>query len=64
MAYPPEMKKLIQNVERTRSERIAAKKAGKEFRAMTLEERKAMLHHHPDYKEEGRRELAAGPSKG
>src|SRR5512136_654766 len=64
MAYPPELKKLIQNVERTRAERIAAKKAGKEFRAMTLDERKQMLMHHPDYKEEGRRELVAGPSKG
>jgi succinate dehydrogenase/fumarate reductase flavoprotein subunit len=64
MAYPPELKKLIKNVERTRAERIAAKKAGKEFRAMTLEERKEMLHHHPDYKEEGRRALVAGPSKG
>src|SRR5512136_2108451 len=64
MAYPPELKKLIQNVERTRAERIAAKKAGKEFRAMTLDERKEMLHHHPDYKEEGRRALVAGPSKG
>ena len=64
MAYPPELKKLILNVERTRAERIAAKQAGKEFRAMTLDERKAMLEHHPDYKEEGRRELIAGPSKG
>jgi len=64
MAYPPELKKLIQNVEATRAERIEAKKAGKEFRAMTLDERKEMLHHHPDYKEEGRRELVAGPSKG
>jgi succinate dehydrogenase/fumarate reductase flavoprotein subunit len=64
MAYPPELKKLIQNVERTRAERISAKKAGIEFRAMTLEERKQMLHYHPDYKEEGRRELVAGPCKG
>jgi succinate dehydrogenase/fumarate reductase flavoprotein subunit len=64
MAYPPELKKLIQNVERTRAERISAKKAGKEFQALTLEERKLMLRHHPDYKEEGRRELIAGPSKG
>jgi succinate dehydrogenase/fumarate reductase flavoprotein subunit len=64
MAYPPELKKLIQNVERTRNERIAAKKAGREFRAMTLDERKEMLHYHPDYKEDGRRELIAGPSKG
>jgi succinate dehydrogenase/fumarate reductase flavoprotein subunit len=64
MAYPPELKKLIQNVERTRAERIAAKKAGKEFHAMTLDERKEMLRHHPDYREEGRRELVAGPSKG
>jgi len=64
MAYPPEVKKLIQNVERTRAERIAAKQAGKEFPAMTLDERKQMLEHHPDYKEEGRRELVAGPSKG
>ena len=64
MGYPPELKKLIQNVERTRPERIAAKKAAREFRAMTLDERNEMLHHHPDYREEGRRELIAGPSKG
>jgi len=64
MGYPPELKKLIRNVERTRAERIASKKAGREFRAMTLDERKQMLRHHPDYKEEGRRELIAGPSKG
>ncbi len=64
MGYPPELKKLIQNVERTRAERISAKKAGREFRALTLEERGQMLQHHPDYKEEGRRELVAGPSKG
>lgn len=64
MGYPPELKKLIQSVELTRAERIAAKKSGKEFRAMTLDERKEMLHHHPDYKEEGRRALIAGPSKG
>ena len=64
MGYPPELKKLIKNVEYTRAERIAAKKAGKEFRAMTLDERKQMLQHHPDYKEEGRRELVVGPSKG
>ena len=64
MGYPPELKKLIQNVEHTRPERIAAKKAGREFRAMTLDERSEMLHHHPDYKEEGRRALIAGPSKG
>jgi succinate dehydrogenase/fumarate reductase flavoprotein subunit len=64
MAYPPELKKLIQNVERTRTERISAKKAGREFHAMTLDEREQMLRHHPDYKEEGRRELITGPSKG
>jgi succinate dehydrogenase/fumarate reductase flavoprotein subunit len=64
MAYPPELKKLIQNVERTRAKRILAKKAGSEFRAMTLDERKQMLQYHPDYKEGGRRELVAGPSKG
>src|SRR5512135_1912838 len=65
MGYPPELKKLIKNVERTRAERIALKKAGKEFRAMTLKEREEMLiHYHPDYKQEGRRELVAGPSKG
>jgi succinate dehydrogenase / fumarate reductase flavoprotein subunit/L-aspartate oxidase len=64
MGYPPELKKLIQNVERTRAERISAKKAGREFRALTLEERGQMLQYHPDYKEEGRRELVAGPSKG
>jgi succinate dehydrogenase/fumarate reductase flavoprotein subunit len=64
MAYSPELKRLMLNVEHTRAGRIAAKRAGKEFRAMTLDERKEMLRHHPDYREEGRRELVAGPSKG
>ena len=64
MSYTPELKTLIQNVEMTRSARVVLKKNGGEFPMMSLTEREAMLRYHPDYKEEGRRALAVGPSKG
>jgi succinate dehydrogenase / fumarate reductase flavoprotein subunit/L-aspartate oxidase len=64
MPYTPELKELIKVVERTRAERIALKKRGGEFPMMSLQEREIMLSYHPDYKQEGRRALAVGPSKG
>lgn len=65
MAYPEELKKLIQVVEKTRPERVVRKKAGKEFPLMTLDQRNEILVKcHPDYREEGRREVKVGPSKG
>jgi len=48
MPYPEELKKLIKVVESTRAERVDHE----------------MLNYHPDFKEEGRRELKVGPSKG
>jgi len=64
MPYPPELKDLIKAVEKTRPERIARKKRGEEFPPMSLQEREEILRYHPDYREEGRRPLAAGPNKG
>ncbi|HEX9896795.1 MAG TPA: FAD-binding protein [Dehalococcoidales bacterium] len=64
MSYTPELKELIKIVEQTRPERVALKKGGGEFPMMSLQERERMLSYHPDYKEEGRRELKVGPSKG
>ncbi|MBD3169493.1 MAG: FAD-binding protein [candidate division Zixibacteria bacterium] len=64
MPYPEELKKLIKTVESTRAERVERKKNDQEVPFMTLDERHDILQHHPDFKEEGRRELQAGPSKG
>ncbi len=64
MPYPPQLEELIKAVEKTRVERVERKKAGKEVPFLSLDERKVMLNHHPDFKEEGRRELKVGPSKG
>ncbi len=65
MPYTEELKRLIKVVEKARPERIARKKRGEEFPTMTLEEREEILKKfHPDYREEGRRELKVGPSKG
>ncbi len=64
MPYPEELKQLIKVVESTRTERVERKKANQEVPFMSLDERKDILHFHPDVKEEGRRELKVGPSKG
>ncbi len=64
MPYPEELKKLIKVVESTREDRVKRKKAGEEIPFLSLDERKERLKHHPDFKEEGRRELKVGPSKG
>ena len=64
MPYTPELKKLIQIVEKTRPERVNKKRGGEEFPGMSLEEREDILKHHPDFKEEGRSEIKIGPNKG
>ena len=64
MPYTPELKELIKVVEKTRPERVAKKRAGEEIPFLSLDERKERLNFHPDFKEEGRRELQVGPSKG
>ena len=64
MPYTPELKELIKKVEKTRPARVEKKRRGEEFPAMSLEERKAILKYHPDFKEEGRVEILVGPDKG
>jgi succinate dehydrogenase/fumarate reductase flavoprotein subunit len=64
MPYPEELKQLIKVVESTRAERVERKKRNEEIPFLSLDERTEMLQHHPDVKEEGRRELKVGPSKG
>ncbi len=64
MPYTEELKRLIKIVEKTRAERVARKRRGEEFPLMSMEERAEVLKYHPDYGEEGRREIKVGPSKG
>jgi succinate dehydrogenase/fumarate reductase flavoprotein subunit len=64
MPYPESLKELIKVVEGTRSERVELKKRNEEVPFLSLEERTEMLKYHPDVKEEGRREIKVGPSKG
>ena len=64
MPYPEELKQLIKTVESTRAERVERKKKNEEVPFLSLDERTEMLQYHPDVKEEGRRELMVGPSKG
>ncbi|MBU2535452.1 MAG: FAD-binding protein [Chloroflexota bacterium] len=65
MPYTEELKSLIKVVEKSRRERLARKKRGEEFPKMSPDEADEILKkYHPDYKEEGRRELKVGPSKG
>ncbi len=64
MPYPEELKQLIKKVEATRVERVERKLKNDEVPFLSLDERKEMLQHHPDVKEEGRREVKIGPSKG
>jgi len=64
MPYPEELKKLIKVVESTRAERVARKKKNEEVPFLSLEARTERLKYHPDFKDEGRRELLIGPSKG
>jgi hypothetical protein len=64
MPYPDKLKELIKVVESTRAERVEKKKRNEEVPFLSLDERKEMLKYHPDVKEEGRREVRVGPSKG
>ena len=64
MPYTPELKELIKVVEKTRPERIERKRRGEEIPFLSLDERKQRLTFHPDFKEEGRRPLQVGASKG
>jgi succinate dehydrogenase/fumarate reductase flavoprotein subunit len=64
MPYPQALKDLIKAVEKTRSERVEKKKRDEEVPFLSLEEREQILEFHPDFKEEGRREITVGPSKG
>jgi succinate dehydrogenase/fumarate reductase flavoprotein subunit len=64
MPYTPELKELIKVVEKTRPERVERKKKGEGIPFMSLAERKEILKFHPDVKEESRRPLQIGPSKG
>jgi succinate dehydrogenase/fumarate reductase flavoprotein subunit len=64
MPYTPELNELIKVVEKTRPERVARKQRGEEVPFLSLDQRSEMLAHHPDFKEEGRRALAVGPSQG
>ena len=64
MPYPQELKKLIKAVEKTRAERVERKKKNEEVPFLSLEERQEILDYHPDFKEECRREINVGPSKG
>ena len=64
MPYPPELKELVKVVEKTRPERVHKKLNGVEMPFLSLDERKERLKFHPDVKEEGRRPLKIGASKG
>lgn len=65
MGYTSDLLELIKRVDKTRPERVARKKAGEEFPALTLDQRKARLEkYHPDYRPGALRELKIGPSKG
>ena len=62
--YPEVFRELINRVEKTRPERVARKRRGQELPLMSLQERQQILRYHPDYREEGKREIRVGPSKG
>ncbi len=65
MPYPESLKGYIKKVEETRPLRVERKKKDEEVPFMSLEERAEILKKfHPDAKEEGRREIKVGPSKG
>lgn len=65
MGYTVELMDLIKRVEKTRPERVIKKKAGQEFPALTLDQRRDRLEkYHPDFRAGALRELKVGPSKG
>lgn len=63
--YTSAMQELIKKVEATRPARVEKAKRGEHFPALTMEERQVWLKkYHPDYKNEGRRPVKAGPNRG
>ena len=64
LGYPDFFEPYIKRVEQTRPARVEMRRKGKEFPLMSLEERQEILKYHPDYKEEGKREIKVGPCKG
>ncbi|MFU8796016.1 MAG: FAD-binding protein [Dehalococcoidia bacterium] len=64
LGYPDFFEPYLRKVEETRPARVEMRKKGQEFPFMTLEERQEILRYHPDYRDEGRREIKVGPSKG
>ncbi len=64
LGYPDFFKPYIRKVEETRPARVEKRRRGEEFPFMSLKERQEMLKYHPDYREEGRREIRIGPNKG
>jgi len=64
LGYPDFFEPYIKSVEQTRPARVEMRRKGKEFPLMSLEERQEILKYHPDYKEEGKREIKVGPCKG
>jgi succinate dehydrogenase/fumarate reductase flavoprotein subunit len=64
LGYPDFFEPYIKKVEETRPARVEKRKKGEEFPFMSLKEREEILKYHPDYREEGKRELRVGPSKG
>ena len=64
LGYPDFFEPYIKEVEETRAARVEKRRKGEEFPFMSLDERQEILKHHPDYKEEGRREIRVGVSKG
>lgn len=60
MGYPPQMKKLIGEVEKTRPKRL-----GQTIPLLPLEEQEDLLKkYHPDYRDGVRRRISVGPNKG
>ncbi len=64
MPYPPELKRLINVVEKSRPRRVEEKKMGNEFPALSIEQRTDRLKYHPDHSDEGRTPIRVGASKG
>ncbi|MDY6861379.1 MAG: FAD-binding protein [Thermodesulfobacteriota bacterium] len=64
MPYPEGLKELIKKVEKTREKRVEKKRNNEEVPFLSLAQRDEILKHHPDYKEEGRREIKVGINKG
>ncbi len=65
MGYTPELKDLIKRVEATRPERVEMARRNEHYPALTLDERGQVLNkYHPDYQEDGKREVKVGPNKG